>query len=211
MMEFLPKEIEDYCRLHSQDEPEIYRQLTAETYESCQIPQMLSGPMVGTILQFFVRLTQARRVLEVGMFTGYSALKMAEALDRSGELLTCEIDPSHISIAKNYFQKVPWGKRITVLEGTALESLANLEPSFDLVFIDADKINYLNYYKRAVELIRSGGIIVLDNALWSGRVIMPEDDGSRTIAETNDFIQKDDSVWNVLLPIRDGLMVVQKK
>ena len=210
-MEFLPKEIEDYCRRHSQDELEIYRQLTAETYESCQIPQMLSGPIVGTILQFFVRLTQARRVLEVGMFTGYSALKMAEALDGSGELLTCEIDPSHISIAKNYFQKVPWGKRITVLEGTALESLANLEPSFDLVFIDADKINYLNYYKRAVELIRSGGIIVLDNALWSGRVIMPEDDGSRTIAETNDFIQKDDFVWNVLLPIRDGLMVVQKK
>ncbi len=210
-MEFLPKEIEDYCRRHSQDELEIYRELTAETYESCQIPQMLSGPMVGAILQFFVRLTQARRVLEVGMFTGYSALKMAEALDRSGELLTCEIDPSHISIAKNYFQKVPWGKRITVLEGTALESLANLEPSFDLVFIDADKINYLNYYKRAVELIRSGGIIVLDNALWSGRVIMPEDDGSRTKAETNDFIQKDDRVWNVLLPIRDGLMVVQKK
>ena len=210
-MEFLPKEIEDYCRRHSQDEPEIYRQLTAETYESCQIPQMLSGPMVGTILQFFVRLTQARLVLEVGMFTGYSALKMAEGLDGSGELLTCEIDPSHISIAKNYFQKADWGKRITVLEGTALESLANLEPSFDLVFIDADKINYLNYYKRAVELIRSGGIIVLDNALWSGRVIMPEDDGSRTIAETNDFIQKDDFVWNVLLPIRDGLMVVQKK
>ena len=210
-MEFLPKEIEDYCRRHSQDELEIYRELTAETYESCQIPQMLSGPMVGTILQFFVRLTQARRVLEVGMFTGYSALKMAEALDGSGELLTCEIDPDHITIGRNYFQKVPWGKRITVLEGTALESLANLEPSFDLVFIDADKINYLNYYKRAVELIRSGGIIVLDNALWSGRVIMPEDDGSRTIAETNDFIQKDDRVWNVLLPIRDGLMVVQKK
>ena len=114
------------------------------------------------------------------MFTGYSALKMAEALDGSGELLTCEIDPSHISIAKNYFQKVPWGKRITVLEGTALESLANLEPSFDLVFIDADKINYLNYYKRAVELIRSGGIIVLDNALWSGRVIMPEDEVHHT-------------------------------
>jgi caffeoyl-CoA O-methyltransferase len=145
------------------------------------------------------------------MFTGYSALKMAEALDEDGELFTCEIDPDHITIGRNYFQKVPWGKRITVLEGTALESLANLEPSFDLVFIDADKINYLNYYKRAVELIRSGGIIVLDNALWSGRVIMPEDDGSRTIAETNDFIQKDDRVWNVLLPIRDGLMVVQKK
>jgi caffeoyl-CoA O-methyltransferase len=210
-MEFLPKEIEDYCRRHSQDELEIYRELTAETYESCQIPQMLSGPMVGAILQFFVRLTQARRVLEVGMFTGYSALKMAEGLDGSGELLTCEIDPDHITIGRNYFQKVTWGKRITVLEGTALESLANLEPSFDLVFIDADKINYLNYYKRAVELIWSGGIIVLDNALWSGRVIMPEDDGSRTIAETNDFIQKDDRVWNVLLPIRDGLMVVQKK
>ena len=210
-MEFLPEEIEDYCRRHSQDELEIYRQLTAETYESCQIPQMLSGPIVGTILQFFVRLTQARRVLEVGMFTGYSALKMAEALDEDGELLTCEIDPSHISIAKNYFQKVPWGKRITVLEGLALDSLASLEQPFDLTFIDADKINYLNYYKRALELTRSGGIIVLDNALWSGRVIMPEDDGSRTIAETNDFIQKDDFVWNVLLPIRDGLMVVQKK
>ena len=136
---------------------------------------------------------------------------MAEALNKDGELLTCEIDPAHIPIGRNYFQKADWGKRITVLEGLALDSLASLEQPFDLTFIDADKINYLNYYKRALELTRSGGIIVLDNALWSGRVIMPEDDGSRTIAETNDFIQKDDFVWNVLLPIRDGLMVVQKK
>lgn len=211
MLKFLPEEIDNYCLRHSQDELEIYRKLTSETYSSCERPQMLSGPIVGTILQFLVRLSQARRVLEVGMFTGYSALKMAEALEEGGEVLSCEIDPANIAIARHYFDQVHWGKQITVLEGPALDSLANLALPIDLVFIDADKANYLNYYKRAIELTRPEGIIILDNALWSGRVIEPEDDATQAIAKTNKFIQEDNRVWNVLLPIRDGLMVVQKK
>ncbi|ODS29646.1 MAG: putative O-methyltransferase [Candidatus Scalindua rubra] len=147
----------------------------------------------------------------MGMFTGYSALKMAEALEEGGEVLSCEIDPANIAIARHYFDQVHWGKQITVLEGPALDSLANLAPPIDLVFIDADKANYLNYYKRAIELTRPEGIIILDNALWSGRVIEPGDDATQAIAKTNKFIQEDNRVWNVLLPIRDGLMVVQKK
>lgn len=211
MLEFLPKELEDYCQAHSGSESAIYRELTLETFAKCEHPQMLSGPIVGAVLQLLVRLVHAENILEIGTFTGYSTLKMAEAQEPGGKVVTCEIDQNSISIARYYFEKVTWGKKITILKGPALQSIADLSSPLDLIFIDADKVNYLNYYQKAIELIRSGGIIILDNALWSGRVVNPEDEATLAIARTNEVIQKDERVWNILLPVRDGLMLVQKK
>jgi caffeoyl-CoA O-methyltransferase len=206
-MDFLPQAIEDYCRTHSQPEPEIYQRLAEETRTTQELPQMLSGPLVGNFLQLLVRLLPARRVLEIGTFTGYSALKMAEALPEDGELLTCEINPETAAVAQRYFDEAPWGSRIRLLQGPARKSLKKLTPPFDLVFIDADKQNYPVYYREAVPLVRAGGILVLDNMLWSGRVLEPEDDASRALAATNELIHQDPRVFNQLLPIRDGLMV----
>lgn len=210
-MDFIPHEIEEYAISHTEPESNLYRRLTEETYAREDTPQMLSGPLVGNFLQLLVRLTGARRVLDIGTFTGYSALKLAEAVPPGGKVYTCEIEKDHIERARKFFQEAPWGDRIEILEGPALESVRKLNPPFDVVFIDADKPNYSNYYKRAVDLLRSGGVVVLDNALWSGRVLKPEDDWSRAIAETNELILRDSKVSSLLIPVRDGLMVAFKK
>ncbi|MFQ6616728.1 MAG: O-methyltransferase [Fidelibacterota bacterium] len=210
-MDFLPREIVDYAIAHTEPESDLYRRLTEETYQREETPQMLSGPLVGSFLQLLVRLTGARKALDVGTFTGYSALKLAEAVARGGKVVSCEIDRDRIERARRFFHQAPWGDRIEVLEGPALKSIRALKPPFDVVFIDADKLNYVNYYNRAVELLRPGGVVVLDNCLWSGRVLNPEDEQSRAIADTNDLIHRDDRVINLLVPIRDGLMVAYKK
>jgi len=211
MMQFIPKDIEEYCILHSDEEPEIYQRLTEETYSTMAIPQMLSGPLVGNFLQLVIRLTKAKKALDIGTFTGYSALKIAEAMDGDGVVYTFDLKSDHVKFAKRYFAEVSCGSRINMLEGEALELLKTIKSSIDVAFIDADKENYLNYYKRCMELLMPGGVILLDNALWSGRALEPEDPSSRGVAETNDFIQSDERVNNVLLPIRDGVMVAQKK
>ncbi|MFQ6675602.1 MAG: O-methyltransferase [Fidelibacterota bacterium] len=210
-MDFLPREIERYAVEHTEPEPELYRRLTEETYAREESPQMLSGPLVGTFLQLLVRLTGGRRALDIGTFTGYSALKLAEAVAPGGRVYTCEIDRRRIERARKFFQEAPWGDRIEILEGPALASIQSLKPPFDVIFIDADKPNYLEYYKRAVRLAKTGGVVVLDNSLWSGRVLEPGDDRSRAISRTNDFIHRDERVINLLVPIRDGLMVAYKK
>ena len=210
-IDLIPKGIEEYCLTHSDSESELYGRLTEETYAKQDMPQMLSGPLVGNLLQLLVRLTKASRVLDIGTFTGYSALKMAEAAGDGGVVYTCENKRERIEFAGRYFREAPWGTRIKVVEGPALESMKSLISPFDVVFIDAEKVNYLNYYRRALESVRIGGIIALDNTLWSGRVMDPEDESTQLIADTNDFIQNDDRVHNVLLPIRDGVMIAYKK
>jgi len=205
-----PKEIENYCREHTSDEAEVYKELTKETYDTQNVPQMLSGKLSGAFMQLLVRMLNAKRVLEVGTFTGYTALKMAEAMDEDGKVYTLELRGETAEFAKKHFAKAPWGNKITLIEGPALESLERIEGPLDLTFIDADKVNYPNYYEKALSLTRSGGIIAVDNALWSGDVLNPQDPSTEKIHETNQKIQTDSRVRNILVPIRDGVMLAQK-
>lgn len=207
-MEFLPKDIEAYCLAHSASESDLFQRLSDETYQKEEVPKMLSGPMVGNILQLFVRVLKPKLILDIGTFTGYSALKMAEALQDGGRVKTFDIEERGITAA--FIAEAPYGDKIECIIGPALESLENIQESADLIFIDADKPNYMNYYNRSMNLLNSGGIIILDNMLWSGDVLRPADEDSKALAKTNAFIQADDRVANQLLPVRDGLMIAQK-
>jgi caffeoyl-CoA O-methyltransferase len=207
-MDFIPKDIEEYCLAHSASESDFFQRLSDETYQKEEVPKMLSGPMVGNFLQLLVRVIQPKLVLDIGTFTGYSALKLAEALGEDGKVKTFDIEER--GLAKAFIAEAPYGNRIDFIIGPALESLSEIHETVDLVFIDADKPNYLNYYKRSFELLRKGGVIVLDNMLWSGDVLNPSDEDSIALAETNAMIQADDRVINQLLPLRDGLMIAQK-
>lgn len=203
--------IEEYAVAKSEPTDSLLKELTDETYKRTALPQMLCGPIEGRFLKIMVQTVGARRVLEVGMFTGYSALSMAEGLPEDGELITLEIDPEVIKIGQSYFDRSPHGKKIRVMQRAALDSIAKLSGTFDLVFIDADKTNYLNYYKAILPMVRSGGLVLVDNVLWGGKVLQPKDADDRAIASLNEFVSGDDSVDRVLLPVRDGIFVIRKK
>ena len=204
--------IDKYCIEHSENESTIQKKIREYTFKHEKYPQMISGIMVGNFLCSLIRSINAKKILEVGMFTGYSAASMARALPGDGELHTCEYMEEHIHTANNFFSKSKYKDMIKIHSGLALETLESFKVnSFDFAFIDADKINYLNYYLRCIHLVKSNGIIVLDNMLWSGEIINPKDDDSKKLRETGDYIQNDKRVINMLLPIRDGLMVCIKK
>jgi len=158
-----------------------------------------------------VRLTGARRVLEIGMFTGYSALMMAEGLPDDGHLITCDVNPRAEAIARRYFAESKHGHKIEIRMGPALDTIKTLTEPLDLVFIDADKTNYLNYYEAVLPLVRPGGLIVADNVLWSGRVLNPKDDDTRAIVEFDKRVTEDSRVENVCLTVRDGMMLAWKR
>jgi len=210
-MDFIDEKIEGYAFDHTADEGELLQKLIKETHRDLEIPQMLTGRIEGRLLKLLANLVGAKRILEIGTFSGYSALSMAEALPDDGALFTCDVDPEAIAVAKKYFAESPHGKKITLLEGPALESIKSLEGSFDMAFIDADKENYLNYYKSILPIIRKGGLIVVDNVLWSGRVLAPKDTSDHAICEFNDTVINDDRVDQVLLTVRDGVYCLRKK
>ena len=173
---------------------------------------MLSGRVEARLLQLLVRLVGARRVIEVGTFTGYATLMMAAGLPPEGELVTCEIEPRHAAIAERFFARSPDGRKIRVAPGPALATLRALPAgSVDLLFIDADKERYPAYYEEGLRLVRPGGLIAIDNALWSGRVLAPADEEDRAIAAVNDRAARDERVEAVLLTVRDGVLLVRKK
>ncbi len=204
--------IDNYCFEHSEEENNLQQRIREYTFKNEKFPQMLSGLMVGNILFSLIKSINAKKILEVGMFTGYSAASMAKALPQDGEIHTCEYMEEHIKTAKKYFKNSKYNNMINFHQGLAIDTLESFKiNSFDFAFIDADKINYKNYYLRCVHLIKSKGIIVLDNMLWSGGVIEPEDKDSQVLRETADYIQKDKRVFNILIPIRDGLMICIKK
>tara|TARA_Y100000994_G_scaffold246069_1_gene248688 strand:- start:432 stop:1061 length:630 start_codon:yes stop_codon:yes gene_type:complete len=204
--------IDNYCFEHSEEENNLQQRIREYTFKNEKFPQMLSGLMVGNILFSLIKSINAKKILEVGMFTGYSAASMAKALPQDGEIHTCEYMEEHIKTAKKYFKNSKYNDMINFHQGLAIDTLESFKiNSFDFAFIDADKINYKNYYLRCVHLIKSKGIIVLDNMLWSGGVIEPEDKDSQVLRETADYIQKDKRVFNILIPIRDGLMICIKK
>lgn len=211
MPQLVDPALEDYARAHSDPPSALLEALREETYAKMQHAGMQVGPLEGAFLRMLVRLCGARRVLEVGMFTGYSALCMAEALPDDGELITCDVDPAAEAIARRYFAQSPHGKKIRVAMGRAIETMADLKPPFDLVFLDADKESYCEYYERALELLRPGGLVVADNTLWGGRVLAPEKPSDHGIVAFNRRVASDPRVDRVLVTVRDGVMLARKK
>ena len=209
-MDFIDGKIEQYAFDHTSEEGELLRRLEEETYEKLEIPQMTTGRIEARFLKLLARLVGAQRILEIGTFGGYSALSMAEALPEGGTLVTCDEDPVAIAFAQKYFSESPHGKKIKQMEGPALESIEKLTGTFDMAFIDADKINYSNYYEAILPMIRPGGLIAVDNVLWSGRVLDPQDESDRAIHKFNERVFKDQRVESVLLTVRDGLNCIIK-
>lgn len=203
--------IEEYAESKTQPTNALLTELHKATHEEMDYPQMLTGPIEGSFLRLMVQITGAKSILEIGMFTGYSALSMAEGLPADGTVTTLEINPKCIQFAKKYFDKSEHGKKITVKEGPALESLAALNGPFDFVFIDADKGNYKNYYEAVLPKLKSGGIILIDNVLWSGAVLDPKTEDDKAIDDLNKHVAKDDRVDKVLLTVRDGVYFIRKK
>jgi caffeoyl-CoA O-methyltransferase len=204
-------EIEAYADAHTTAPDPLLAELAAETRATMSAAGMLTGTIEGRFLDFLVFASGARRVLEIGTFTGYSALSMAAALPSDGRIDTCEIEPTHVEVARRYIAQSPYGDRITIHLGPALETIAAIEGDFDLVFIDADKPNYDAYYEAVLPRLSKRGVIVIDNTLWSGRVLSPEDESTRAIAALNDKLAADERVVCVQLTVRDGVTLVRKR
>ena len=198
-----------YARAHTQEAPELLERIERETL-AMRGAEMLTGRTEGQFLRMLATLIGAERILEIGMFTGYSALMMASALPDHGELHTCDVDPEAKTIARRHFAESPHGSKIRIHMGPALETLETLPGPFDLVFIDADKENYPNYYEPVLARLRPGGLMVVDNTLWSGEVVDPQDEAGRAIHELNETIQHDPRVENVLATSRDGIHIARK-
>jgi caffeoyl-CoA O-methyltransferase len=211
MDRFIDAAVEQFAHDHTEAETDLYVRLREETYRVMQSPQMQVDVIEGRFLQMLVRLSSAKSILELGMFTGYSALMMAEALPDDGHLITCEIDPKAEAIARRYFAESPHGDKITIRMGPALDTTKTLAGPLDLVFIDADKVNYSNYYEACLPLLKSGGLIVADNVLWSGKVLHPKDADDHAIVAFNRLVQSDPRVKNVCLTVRDGMMLAWKR
>jgi len=213
-MHFLPKKLDDYIVNHSQKEPELLKQLTRETYQKVLQPIMLSGPYQGRVLSMISKLIQPKIILELGTYTGYSTLCLAEGLHPDGEINTIDINEELVDFQRNYFDKSGYGKQIIQHTGNALDVIPNLDKTFDLVFIDADKPNYINYFHLIIDKLRSGGILLSDNVLWHGKVIEklnPKDVSTKTVLDYNTLLKEDSRIETVLLPIRDGLTISRKK
>ena len=204
MAGLISDDLENYISSHSESGGAIEKELRQETLALGSSSGMMSGDSVGNFLKFIVKINQCKRVLEIGTFTGYSALMLASGLQENGELITCDINSETSNIAKKYWAKSPHGKKIKLVLGPAIESMEKLEGKFDLIFIDADKNNYLNYYNKSKDLLSKNGIIIVDNVLWSGRVLSPEDKQSISIDNFNKCVKEDKDYWNTIVPIRDG-------
>ena len=210
-MTIVDEAIEQFAHDHTTEESELFVRLRDETYASMSMPNMQVGRIEGGFLKMLVRLTRARRILEIGMFTGYSALMMAEGLPDDGHLITCDVSRKAEEIAARYFAQSPHGKKIEIRIAPALETIKTLSGPLDMVFIDADKGNYSNYYEACLPLLRPGGLIVADNVLWSGRVLDPQDEDGRAIVAFDKLVQSDPRVENVCLTVRDGIMLAWKR
>jgi len=205
-------QIENYCEAVSSKILPLCHEIERVTHETQAMPQMLVGKLQGSLLRFLVGLARAKRILEIGTFTGYSALAMAENLPEDGELITIDINPETTRLAQSFWDKTPVGKKIHAKTGSALAVLPQLVGTFDLVFIDADKTSYLKYLQAALDKLSPNGLIVADNCLWSGRVLDPEQTEADTMAlrEFNLWVSQNQKLEKILLPIRDGLFLIKK-
>lgn len=209
-MHFISQELEDYIENHSEKEPELLAALNKETYQKILLPRMLSGHFQGRVLSMLSKLIRPVNILEIGTYTGYSALCLCEGMQENGSLHTIDIKEELIDFQRKHFDKSPWGKQIIQHLGEATTIIPTLDMKFDLVFIDADKENYSNYFELIVPKMNKGGIILSDNVLWSGKVLEPlhpKDMSTKVLLEYNTLLKEDPRVETVLLPIRDGLTV----
>jgi predicted O-methyltransferase YrrM len=208
----VPEDIEQYAEAHTTPPAKLLAELSEETKATLRSPQMLTGPIEGRFLELLVYALGAKRVLELGTYSGYSALSMAAGLPEGGHIDTCEADEKHAEVAERYIAQSPYADRITVHLGPALETIEQLEGEFDFVFIDADKENYSNYYEALLPRLAPRGLMAIDNTLWSGRVLEDGDDseGTRAIRELNDRVAADSRVTAVMLTVRDGVTLVRR-
>ncbi|MHB8643345.1 MAG: O-methyltransferase [Gaiellaceae bacterium] len=204
--------VEAYAEAHTTPSGELWERLAVETRATTTAPQMMVGELEGRFLEFLVRIKGARRVLEIGTFTGYSSLSMARGLPDGGTIVSCDVNEETTAIARRYAEQTGLADRIDYRVGPALDTIAGLQGTFDLVFIDADKPNYLNYYEATLPKLADDGVIVIDNTLWSGRVVEDDDSAdTRAIKEVNDHVRNDPRVECVLLTVRDGMLLVRRR
>jgi caffeoyl-CoA O-methyltransferase len=206
------EEIERYAEEHTSPDGELFERLADETRAKTTAPQMMVGRIEGRLLATLVRLGGARRILELGTFTGYSSISMASALPPGGSIITCDVDPEATAIARRYMDESGYGDRIEIRLGPAIETIETLAGPFDLVFIDADKPNYKAYYEAVLPLLADNGLVIADNVLWSGRVV--EDDGDEStlaIKDFNEHVRNDPRVASVMLTVRDGMTLIRKR
>jgi caffeoyl-CoA O-methyltransferase len=204
--------IEEYAEAHTTPDGELFERLAEETRAKTTAPQMMVGRIEGRFLATLVALSGAHRILEFGTFTGYSSISMASALPPDGKVITLDVDPEATAIARRYMDESGHGEKIEIRLGPALETLRDVEGPFDLVFIDADKENYVNYYEAALPLLADDGLLIADNVLWSGRVVEDEgDESTRAIKEFNEHVAADERVVSVMLTVRDGMTLVRKR
>ncbi len=211
MPPFIPEPIDEYAKSHSSPEDALLAELTRETWASTKLPQMQTGHVEGSLLRLLVQSIGARLVVEIGTFTGYSSLSMAAGLPEGGKIVTCDVDPEATAIAKRYWSRSTHGHKIELRLGPALETVKMIVDPVDFVFIDADKENYVPYWEAMVPKVRQGGFIVVDNVLWQGRVLNPEDKSDRAIDALNKVVRHDARVEAVLLTVRDGVTVARKR
>jgi len=201
----------EYAKKHTAPESKQLRAVKKATEKELEYSDMMSGKIVGTLLKLFIRLLNAKQVLEIGTFVGYGTLSMAEALPEEGTITTIEFNERYIKIAKLNFKNSKDNEKIKLLEGEAMNILPQLEQTFDLVFLDADKGNYRNYLDFIIPILRTGGLLVVDNAYWQGEVWSPNDEKSESIQQTNQAIADDPNLEHLFLTVRDGLMIARKR
>lgn len=209
-MDFLPEKLDNYTVQHSQDEPKLLQELNRETWQKILAPRMLSGHFQGRVLAMISKLIQPKTILEIGTYTGYSALCLAEGMQKSGTLHTIDRNEELYDLQRKYFDKSDYGSQIKQYVGQALEIIPSIDTKFDLVFIDADKNNYSNYFNMVIDKMNRGGVILSDNVLWSGKVIekiQTKDVDTPALIEYNKLLKEDARIETVLLPIRDGLTI----
>lgn len=211
-MDIVSKPLEEYAAAHSSPLPPLLDRVAARTRAETSAPQMMVGRLEGNVLAMLIRLSGAKRVVEVGTFTGYSALCMASALPEDGEIVTCELNDAHADIAQSFFDESEHKKKIHLRRGAAIATMRDLpDGSFDMVFIDADKEGYPAYWDQAMRVLRPGGFVVADNVLWSGQVLDPRDDSTRAIVAFNEKVARDARVDHVMLTVRDGMTIARKR
>jgi len=208
-MDIIDPRVEEYVERMSSPHEELLAELSDETRASLGHEGMLTGPVAGRLLEMLVWFGRPQRVLEIGTFSGHSALSMAAALPEGGRIDTLEVDPERAAVAQRYFDRSPFGERITLHLGPALETIQRLEGSFDLVFVDADKEGYVDYYEAVFPRLGERGLIAADNTLWSGRVVDPKDDGP--ITRFNEHVRKDPRAVVVILSVRDGITLIRRR
>ena len=213
-MHFLPENIDNYVVDHSQQEPKILKELSKETWQKVLNPRMLSGAFQGRILSMISKIIQPKNILEIGTYTGYSALCLVEGISSTGKIFTIDKNEELETLQNKYFEKSGYRNQIQQFVGNALEIIPKIEEKFDLVFIDADKTNYINYFHLIIDKMNPGGIILSDNVLWSGKVVEkldPKDKDTKVLLEYNKLLNEDARIETVLLPIRDGLTISRVK